>query len=96
MLAGRSAIWKKPAGCWFADWCRKHGINVHSLAAHKKNIERAEHGDSGVIDFIEVKLLPPPTLAAYQIDLANGHTIRLDDHFKVDRLREIIDLVATC
>ncbi len=80
-----------------ADWCRFHGINVHSLAAHKKNVERNAKPTEEVIDFVEVKLLPSPkTTANYQIDLANGHTIRCDDHFDPDQLRHLLHLVATC
>ena len=81
-----------------ADWCRFHGINVHSLAAHKKNLERkpTEKAEA-VIDFVEVKLLSPPKASAsYQIDLANGHTIRCDDHFDPEQLRHLLHLVAAC
>ena len=87
----------RTSGQALADWCRFHQINVHSLAAHKKNLERVEEKSEEVIDFVEVKLLPPPkTPASYQIDLANGHTIRCDEHFDPDQLRHLLHLVAAC
>ncbi|MFT5682180.1 MAG: hypothetical protein ACI8RZ_003098 [Myxococcota bacterium] len=32
----------RPSKQSLSEWCRFHGINVHSLAAHKKNLERAD------------------------------------------------------
>ena len=87
----------RPSKQSLSEWCRFHGINAHFLAAHKKNIERAEEKAEAVIDFVEVKLLPPPrNPASYQINLANGHTIRCDDHFDPDQLRHLLHLVAAC
>ena len=87
----------RASGKTLAAWCSDNKINVYSLAAFKRNLERKQRDKTDEdVDFVEVKLLPPSTTADYQIDLANGHTIRFDDRFSPDRLREILALVTTC
>ena len=75
-----------------ARWCAARGLNWHSLNAFKGwGLVEPEPEFTELV----VAAAGPGSLGRYRIELGD-FVVEVDDHFRADTLRRLVQVVATC
>ena len=84
------AAWEA-SGERMSAWCSARGLNRYSLSTHR-NWLRASRG--ATVRMVEVEL-PAPITSTYRVDLGDI-AIEVDDDFRADTLRRLVDVLGAC
>jgi hypothetical protein len=76
-----------------STWCQERGLNWYSLSTHR-NWLRAEQRGHATVRMVEVEV-DAPIATTYRIDLG-GVVVEVDDNFRDDTLRRLVDVLGAC
>jgi len=81
------------SGEQMSRWCEERGINWYSLCAYKGWLMTRDPE----VEFAEVVLASaaPEPLGRYRVELGDM-VVEVDDHFRAETLRRLVQAVATC
>jgi hypothetical protein len=86
------AEWER-SGERMSSWCAARGLNWYSLSAYKGWRERASA--PAMLHLAEVVVRQAPQPATYRVLLGSA-AIEVDDDFRADTLRRLVQVVASC
>lgn len=86
--AGLLEAWKL-SGAKLSHWCAERGLNWYSLNAHKGRLPASTE-----VGFVELTTALEP-VARYRVELGDV-IVEVDDHFRADTLRRLVEVVSTC
>jgi hypothetical protein len=76
-----------------SQWCEDRGLNWYSLNAHK-----GREASLPRVAFAEVVLADAEVVASvgrYRVELGDI-VVEVDDHFRADTLRRLVQVIAAC
>ena len=101
--AGLVSAWEQ-SGLSQAEFCRRRGVKVASLAWWKRQLQRQAGGapkrrgrpPKVSSRFVEVRLAGLSSASAYEVVLARGRSIRVPSQFDPQIVSQLITAVESC